>query len=693
VRLQSLRLYNFRPFYKKAQTIEFAQKAPQNVTIIIGNNGAGKTAILNALTWCLYEKFTDALGNPEYLVNRRAIAEASVGDTVSCWVELTFEHAGRQYKITRTKTVRKRNGSGETDDVGSSVVMQMGGEDGRWKEISDREEIRSAINRILPEDLHRYFFFDGERIEHLQRPDKKKEIQSATSKLIGEEVLSRAITHLDNARKHFEGELKKIGDTETKHLLEEQHSLENQLQDLQNSLQANRQNIEAFKKEKQEVEACLREVRAVEGLQKRRDELTELRQSEQKKIEDIRRRLAKELSSNGYTVFLDRAIQKFLEINSCLRSSGELPSAIKAFFLEGLLNKGECICGRELKPGDKAYEKVASLKETAGLSNVEEAIIRTESDIKDLQKRKDSLFNSLDDLQKERSAAKQLLSKIQDELDDIKERLKNSPEEQARQLQKKLDEIEQYIEEEQETAIRIQHNIDSLSQEIRRYQEEITRKKSLNTKQATAQRRVEACLQAKDVLEKIRFAVRANFRRELSDRIKEIFTSITFKPYVPVLKEDYSLQLFEGDSHSLPVGASTGENQALSLAFIGAIIEQAKRLQKDKDNLLTGPDTSAFPIVMDSAFGNLDPIYRSQIVNKIPDIANQVIMLVTKAQWQNEVAAMSASRIGKQYVIRYTTPKKDAIEDSVNLRTGTYDLVRKTLSEFESSEIVEVINV
>jgi len=690
MRLHTLKLYNFRPFFKDVQTIEFAQKTPQNVTIIIGNNGAGKTAILNALTWCLYEKFTEALGLPEYLVNRRAIAEAPIGGNISCWVAVSFDHGGKRYKLKRTKTVRKINDSGEIEPVDSNVVMQVTGEDGRSKEINNRDEIRTTINRILPEDLHRYFFFDGERIEHLQRPDKKKEIQSATSKLIGEEVLSRSINHLDSARKHFEQKLKNIGDTDTRDLIDKKQRLETEIEDIQNQLQETKQNIEELKTEKRTVEQHLREVRAVEDLQRRRDELNANQQTNRKRLEEIRRKLASEVSTKGYTVFLSSAIKKFKDKSSSLRLSGELPSPIKAHFIGALLDKGECICGRELAPGDVSYQKVQSLLDTAGLSNVEEVIIRTESDIDGLEKAKADLFILLDELQKERITIKEALSKIEDELDDIKEQLKNSPEEQARQLQDKLDEIEKTIEEEQEKSRDLEHRIKWLSTEIQNCAEEITKKQGLNSQQALVQRRIKTCLDAKQVLENIRTAVRAKFRSELSNKIRDIFTTITFKPYVPLLAEDYSLQLFEDDSYSLPVGASTGENQALSLAFIGAIIEQTKQWQRSSP--LPGPDPTSFPIVMDSAFGNLDPIYRTRIVNKIPDIANQVVMLVTKAQWQNEVAEMSKSRIGKQYVITYSTPKPDAAEDSVQLLSAIYPLVRKTSFEFESSEIVEVKN-
>jgi DNA sulfur modification protein DndD len=60
--LQRVLLRNFRGFYGD-QTIDFAPLGANSVTVIHGENGAGKTNLLNAIFWCLTGEFTPRLSN------------------------------------------------------------------------------------------------------------------------------------------------------------------------------------------------------------------------------------------------------------------------------------------------------------------------------------------------------------------------------------------------------------------------------------------------------------------------------------------------------------------------------------------------------------------------------------------------------------------------------------------------------
>ncbi|MGB5636002.1 MAG: ATP-binding protein, partial [Waterburya sp.] len=136
------------------------------------------------------------------------------------------------------------------------------------------------------------------------------------------------------------------------------------------------------------------------------------------------------------------------------------------------------------------------------------------------------------------------------------------------------------------------------------------------------------------------------------------------------------------------VAASTGENQILSLSFIGGIIDRVR--QWSQRNTLMGYDSSTFPIVMDSPFGSLDQIYRRQVAKAIPQLANQLIILVTKTQWKGEVETETAAVIGQEYVLTYYSPKTNCESDNLELNQQNYLLVKSSLNNFEYTEIIPV---
>jgi DNA sulfur modification protein DndD len=106
--------------------------------------------------------------------------------------------------------------------------------------------------------------------------------------------------------------------------------------------------------------------------------------------------------------------------------------------------------------------------------------------------------------------------------------------------------------------------------------------------------------------------------------------------------------------------------------------------------MLMIPDSSTFPIVMDSPFGSLDEISRRRIARTIPKLANQLIVLVTKTQWRGEVAEEMAERIGREYVLTYYSSKPDCEQDYIQLGKERYPLIRQSPNEFEYTEIMEV---
>ncbi len=685
MKLISLQLCNFRQFYGKTPEINVAS-GKDNTTIIYGNNGAGKTTILNAFTWVLYERFTAAFASPEQLVNKRAITQVQIGTSVECWVAILFEHENKRYQVKRLCYVYQDQ-EGKTQYGQNKLFMQVGDEDGRW--YPPMQQPIDIIQGILPESLHQYFFFDGERIDHIFRTQQKSNIAEDTKELLGVKVLDRAIEHLKRAKRTLLGELQSIGEINLKIMLKEQDKLETHREELAAKQQQNRKEIEYLEREKQTINQRLFELGGAEQIQQLKTKLEQQEKNLRQSITQSKTKLRQTISSRAYTVLIEEPINQFHTLVDDLRQRGELPKGIKKQFVQTLLSRQECICGSELIDGTDNYNKVKSWMEKAGIADVEEAAIRMETQVNEKEKQVTEFWQEVDTYQKNLSQWRVELAQIENELVETKKKLRHYPDQEIQNLQQRLDTIETTIRELTLEQGANQQQITLLDQEIATQSKKINQQQLKAQKQSLAQKRIQVTQEAIERINEVRLRLERQFRLSLEQRVQEIFSSISFTPYIPRLSKEYELQLIENTSGiASPVAASTGENQILSLSFIGGIIDRVR--EWSQKNTLMGPDSSTFPIVMDSPFGSLDEIYRRQVAKSIPQLANQLIVLVTKTQWRGEVAQEMANYIGQEYVLVYHSPKPDCEADTIELAGVSYPLVKPSNDHSEYTEIIRV---
>lgn len=86
--IESIKLENFRQFQN--ESITFADGSDgKNVTIILGENGSGKTTFAQAFFWCMYGEtsFSD-----KRLLNSKVASKMIPGSKETVRVELCLKH-------------------------------------------------------------------------------------------------------------------------------------------------------------------------------------------------------------------------------------------------------------------------------------------------------------------------------------------------------------------------------------------------------------------------------------------------------------------------------------------------------------------------------------------------------------------------------------------------------------------------
>jgi DNA sulfur modification protein DndD len=176
-------------------------------------------------------------------------------------------------------------------------------------------------------------------------------------------------------------------------------------------------------------------------------------------------------------------------------------------------------------------------------------------------------------------------------------------------------------------------------------------------------------------------------RVEIKKKIDAIIERFMRKPFNVRIDENYRLKVINEKGDEIP--KSTGENQMLGLAFTGAIASFAKeRRYEESDILLSGTEA---PLVVDSPFGHLDPLYRKGVANFLPNLASQVILLVSTSQASKEVLDELDGKIGTQYVLsRYNQfPQGNKESENLTINGKTIDLTKYD-QQFTGTKIEEV---
>lgn len=685
MKLNALTLRNFRQFAGE-QRFELRSDLLRPVTLIFGANGAGKTTLLNAFTWALYGTMSDDVEEQHRMVTDSVWRQTPIGSTVEIFVELTFEHEARAYRLRRQAEARKE--SDEQQRLLPAVELWETKPDGSSEGIGAPQE---RIYSILPQGVSRFFFFNGERIEKLVQKGAYGEVQQDIKVLLDLEQVERALDHLPKVDRKLTADLKRYGGqkaSEIQTAIDELQEAETQRKEEQKVLEAE---VATLNEEREAVTELLRQHAATAPLQRARDKaqqgLTDARNSlTQAKIDR-----SSLIASRGFLAFTEGLTRRTEEIASSLYERGTLPAPLKREFVDQLLDDGNCICGTPLGEATEAHERVLEWRQRAGLQVVETAWQQLRGQMAPIEGARKELFASLRAVLKRSSAESDRVSRLEEEISELDGQLKDSRLEGVQELEGKRIDLDARVGIKQQRIGSVKTALVQIQKEIAQRTNERSRAEVTDELAAKARARSDLVQSVRRALEEI-LAIRSeDMRHRLDAELKEVFAKITIKRYVPRLSEQFELGLFQViDGVELAVPKSTGENQILSLSFVAAVSKLAREIRTERR--AEGPsaeDAGVYPIVMDAAFGSLDQNYQREASRALAQMAPQLVVLVSKSQGLGQVVnelMPYVSHLG--VIVTHTTVDAD-VADDIELRGVAHPYVRAS-AETDHAELMEV---
>ena len=657
MKLIKLTMKNFMP-YKGLNSIEFPMDDSRNIMLVLGDNMRGKTSLINALRWGFYNTAMGRHSRPiplQNIINKDAAAE----DDWEIEVHIVFEEEDHTYELRRTAEKRPQiTRPTKPDDF---IVTPFLSRDGV---ILRGDQFESEIDKIAPEQLSRFFLFDGELLDQYEEllvegSEQGRQIKEAIEQVLGVPALINGRDELGAilkaAQKRQNYDLLQVAGLKAQ--AEKNASLTALLDTHEGDLKDLQKRLGSIKAEREKLEDDLEAAASVLALKAKLDGArdtakTQLELASRKKIErkallaeswkdllsaklNVKRNILTSRQKNLYDTLVKQShldaeiasIKKILSTKECPTCQQPFPENLR----EQLGTKLGKLEAKKFQQRDVQLElneisaQLEILNKIRGV-NAKERLISIDRDIRsaevEMQKSENEIARIEDQIAGHDTAELARKRVLKDDKFKEEGRLTES-------IKNKSCDIQQV----KEKLLLAQKAIEGLAGAR-------TQKSTLKVSMVTA-------------LEKI-FQVSIE---RLRDRLRKIVEHFANEAFINMISQKAYRGLVINDSYGLSILDSQGRKVSIRSAGAEHIVALSLIDGLNRTGRAIGP------IIMDTPFGRLDPKHRDNILNYLPKVSSQFVLLVHGGEIRPETDLASIKhKIGAAYEIMEVTDTQSRIE-------------------------------
>ncbi len=575
IRLKEINIKNFRQL--KDLNIDFIKTSKHDLHIIIGKNGAGKTNLLNAINWCLYEEEphlnTQSKSLP--ILNLNEIDPKCNGKRSDVKVEITIADERNKNIVFERKNRYKVEENKKPNLLSESFQVRYTDTDGNIH-IHEDEKANNLVERFVPKGIREFFFFDGERLDTYFKEATAEKISQATFKISQIDLLERIEDKMNKITKELYREATK-SNPNLKKINIEIDDLEDNIKEQSDQLNEIEKQIRISKQVIKECEDYLADTEDIEELERKRKQLngqfeskSQMRKEKLNKKKDL-------LFQYGIIANMVKAIDKTVEIIKEKRKKNELPPNpnTDTKFLKEILDGDFCTaCNRNLD--QEARESIENLLNRIKISSESSReLMAIEGSLKNFQQIRGKIKNDLKTITEDINQLEKDLQYIEDEKNKIdstlgsytnKEEIKNKHEQRNyhEQLKErnliKQGEISYYLK-----------NLNNKLDDAKK-----SREKALvaDQKQKKINKQIDFSNEAISTLSKSKQLIMTEVRQEIEKETKEMFFNLLWKTetYKDIkIDNKYNINLIHNMGYDCLGSASAAERALLALSFTLAL--------------------------------------------------------------------------------------------------------------------------
>jgi DNA sulfur modification protein DndD len=640
----------------------------------MGENGSGKTSLAQAFTWCLYGK-TD-FDDPILLC--KTISQTMVSNEESkVRVAIELVHSGTEYTIISEQDYTKSS-DGKIKPLGQrkfNIVYKA--EDGQQEFIPDLQtDLR--MKEILPIELSKYFFFDGERIGNMSKDLKKgksQEFAEAVRSLLGLNALINAMSHLKgkgaskSVLKRYDEMYDSTSDRRIAEYTSKIDQYDEDIERIENTLEDHERECERTDEKIRELNDRIRRNESSADLAKQRDSLISNQQQlityKKTQVSD----LLKSFNKIAPVYFTKRMMRNCLEQLSDDNKLTKSVPDIHARTIDQILKSGRCICGAEVIAGNSAYNELNSLLEFIPPKSLGNMIDQFRLTCESSVKASDTFYSDFKEKYSGILSFDATYNEYEEKITQITSKLRDM--EDVGKLQSELTKYEKHKRD-------LTSSINDLnrsrgSNETNRERIESERKeltlKDKNNKQIEVYKAYAQYLY--DVIYEQYTSEEERVRNELSTEINGIFRTIYNGGFSLSLDDKYNVQVLVDDYNGYKDDVETSTAQSISIifAFIAGVIKMARKSHNsdgdsDSNILVSEP----YPLVMDAPLSSFDKTRIQTVCTVLPEVAEQVVIFIKDTDGE-----IAEQYLNKRIGSRATFDKKNEFETHI-VKGDTYNV-------------------
>ncbi|MDO8848479.1 MAG: AAA family ATPase [Coriobacteriia bacterium] len=641
MRLAKIRIRNYRQY----RDLELPKDGElSQATLLVAHVGAGKTNLLNAINWCLYDEELYAVDGNRSLpfVNKGRLGEGlQPGEEPEASVQLLFMLDDRtSVRITRKRAFRVVGPTHVEPKGKSELTVQLSQPNSDWTTLG-QDEAREWVERYLPNRIRPYYMLNLERMQQFIHDTESDKVQQAVLSIAQIDVLERLIKRLGDVRRDWFSVSGGGAGEHLERLAKDVSDYTDRVQNLDEAIAKKTDAVDSLAAEIAELDAKL-EVHqdAYEADLKLKAARSGLAEAERNYValeEQLRTTVA---ASAGFVLAQD-ALVKAERLVATEKAAHRYPPPIDAEYLRELLSpsRQSCICRRPLTPGTTEYAEVESLlPEKMRVGELGQFLMEHESGIAVGRDRAATFQRQTSQVREQMSTLDSEIARCQNAVVEHGNTLDAlggvNPEvglvkDQRAKAQHLLSDADKAITSDKKDRDSAQAQLEKTE---KAYKLEL-RKDASRQKTAASLEFTERCLDAAEqVYEDLLGTARARVSGALDTAFKHMMVWKGETYTAATVDDDYHVSVDTSDGWEATGSLSGGENVCLAIAFGQALGE------------VSGFDSP--PLIFDSPLVNLDPSTRVSVAESIGENLKdrQLALLMKPGEFDDAViTALRAS--------------------------------------------------